>query len=90
MENKDLPELLSRLHEEIEKTEAVDEKESETLRHLEGDIKALLERSGEKSSEAGPDVIQELEESVSQFEFTHPTLTAQIYRVLELLSGSGI
>lgn len=88
MENKDLPELLSRLHEEIEKTEAVDEKESETLRHLEGDIKALLERSGEKSPE--PDMIQELEESVSQFEFTHPTLTAQIYRVLELLSGSGI
>ena len=89
MDDKDLHTLLTELHAELQKTEAVDDKESELLRHLEGDIKALLERSGEEA-ESGPEVAASLEESVGQFELTHPTLTAQIYKILELLSGSGI
>ncbi len=90
MENKDLQKLLAELHDEIEKTKKVDAKETELLRHVEGDINALLEHAQETEPGSNPDVIKDLEESVSQFEFEHPTLTAQIYKFLELLSGSGI
>lgn len=90
MENKDLSELLSQLHEEIKNTQAIDEKGLELLRHLEGDINELLERSGESTIKVPDSNILNLEDTLSHFEVSHPNLTILISKLLETLSNSGI
>lgn len=90
MENKDLRKLLSELHDEIEKTPEVDEKGSQLLRDLKGDITTLLERSEEDPDTANLPITQNLESSLSHFEVTHPSLTTLISKLLESLSSSGI
>jgi hypothetical protein len=90
MDNTELRKLLEQLHEEIKKTQAVDKKGGELLRDLDGDIRALLDRSDENPEPLHPSVVQNLEGTLDHFEVSHPTLTAQITRVLEFLSTSGI
>ena len=90
MENNDLRKLLIQLHDEIEATQAVDEKESELLHNIEGDIAALLGHSEEAAEPSEPINIQNLESAVSHFEVTHPDLTATISKLLDTLSSSGI
>ena len=90
MDNKELRKLLHQLHDEIKNTQAVDEKGSELLRALEGDINALLERSEENPVQLHPSSIQHLESALDHFEVTHPSLTMLISRLLESLSNAGI
>ena len=90
MDNSELDKLLHQLHDEIANTPAVDEKGSEMLRELEGDIHALLERSGESPVPVHPSVFQRLERALEHFEVTHPDLTTAISRVLDSLSNAGI
>jgi hypothetical protein len=90
MENKELRELLTRLHDEIQNTSAVDEKGTELLRDLESDIAALIERSGSEPLELRPASVLNLENTLKHFEVSHPTLTELIARLLETLSNSGI
>jgi hypothetical protein len=90
MDNEELSRLLQQLHDEIENTRTVDEKDNELLRDLEGDIRALLERSGENPVQVHPSINQRLESALSQFEVTHPDLTALISRLLDSLSNAGI
>jgi len=82
--------LLQELHDEINNTETVDEKGSELLRDLEGDIRALLERSEEQPMQMHPSVVQRLESAVDHFEVTHPVLTTLISKLLASLSNAGI
>jgi len=90
MENKDLRTLLSELHDEIEKTQVVDEKGRELLRDLKGDITELIERSQENPEPTNLSITQNLDSTLSHFEVTHPSLTALISKLLESLSSSGI
>jgi hypothetical protein len=90
MDNKKSRKLLQELHDEINNTETVDEKGSELLRDLEGDIRALLERSEEHPMQVNPSVVQRLESAVSHFEVTHPSLTMLISKLLASLSNAGI
>jgi hypothetical protein len=90
MENKDLRELLIQLHDEIGSTQAVDKKGTELLRDLEADIDALLKRSGDEPMHLQSSETLNLEDALSHFEVTHPTLTALIARLLESLSNAGI
>jgi hypothetical protein len=90
MDNSELGKLLQQLHDEINNTQAVDEKGSKLLRDLEGDISALLERSGENPVQEHPSIIQRLESALSHFEVTHPDLTALISKLLDSLSNAGI
>jgi hypothetical protein len=90
MDNKESRKLLQQLHDEIEKTQAVDEKGSELLRDLEGDIRALLERSEKKPAQLHPSLIQRLEGALDHFEVTHPDLTMLVSKLLDSLSNVGI
>ncbi len=90
MENKELRSLLNQLHEEIKNTKEVDEKGMDLLRDLEGDIKTLLERSEENPEPVQPSVFKNLELIVRHFEVTHPTLTDQVTKISDILSGLGI
>jgi len=90
MDNKELRKLLDQLHDEIKNTRAVDEKGSELLRDLEGDIRTLLERSEENPVQLHPSIVQRLESALNHFETTHPDLTMLISKMLDSLSNAGI
>jgi len=90
MDNKKSRKLLQQLHDEINNTQTVDEKGSELLRDLDGDIRALLERSEEHPVQVHPSIIQRLENALDHFEVTHPELTTLISKVLDSLSNAGI
>jgi hypothetical protein len=90
MDNKELDKLLHQLHDEIQKTRSIDDKGSELLRDLEGDIRTLLERSQGVPMQVHPSIVQRLEFAVNHFEVTHPHLTTLISSLLDSLSSAGI
>jgi hypothetical protein len=90
MDNKIDRELLQQLHDEIHNTQTVDEKGRELLQDLDGDIRALLERSEENQTLVHPSIIQRLEMTLDHFEVTHPTLTTLVSKLLDTLSNAGI
>jgi hypothetical protein len=90
MDNNELRKLLLQLHDEIRNTQSVDEKGSELLRDLDGDIQDLLERSEENPVQFHPSLVQRLEGTLDHFEVTHPSLTRLISNLLDTLSNAGI
>jgi len=90
MENKELNNLLQQLEKEIKNTQSVDDEGRVLLNDLEGDIRNLLERSGESPMQLHPSIVQSLKDSLDHFEVTHPELTALISRLLDSLSNAGI
>jgi hypothetical protein len=90
MAENDSRKLLQQLHDEINNLKAVDDSSTELLRDIDGDIRTLLERSGEPPMPVHPTIIGRMEDAVDQFEVTHPELTALISKVLDSLSIAGI
>ena len=90
MENEPLKKALEQLHAELEKTQTIDEDQSELLQHLVKDVKGLLARSGEIDLEQNPSIIARLTQAVELFEITHPMLTEQMNKLLNILSSAGI
>jgi predicted nucleic acid-binding Zn-ribbon protein len=89
MTDQNLRELLEKLHNELEHTEITDEAGRERLRHLEADIRRLLERSGENVETDEP-MLERLQDSIDHFEATHPQLTMMISQISTILSNAGI
>jgi hypothetical protein len=89
MTDQNLRELLEKLHQELEKTEAVDEKGNEMLRHLDADIRGLLRRSGAKAETDEP-MLERLQDTIDHFEDTHPRLTTMLSQMMTILSNAGI
>jgi dsDNA-specific endonuclease/ATPase MutS2 len=87
MTDPDLPELLERLHTELERTKSLDEQGRERLRHLDRDIRDLLERSGE---EVDDNILERLQDSIDHFEATHPRITSMLSEMMRILSNAGI
>ena len=81
--------LLETLHNELEHTQSMDEKEREMLRHLDADIRTLLARSGSSPVRDEP-MLARLQEAVDQFETTHPTLTKALSEMMTILGNAGI
>ena len=90
MDNNELNELLHKLHDEIQKTRSIDDKGSELLRDLEGDIRTLLEKSQGGTLQVHPSIQQRLELAVNHFEVSHPDLTTLITNLLDSMSSAGI
>ena len=90
MDSQELRKLLDELHDEINSTQTVDKKGIELLRDLEGDIRALLERSEENPEQLNQTIVQRLESALDHFEVSHPDLTMLISKLLESLSNAGI
>lgn len=89
MNDQNLRDLLERLHNELERVEATDEAGRERLRHLEADIRALLERS-EEQAETDEPMLERLQDSIDHFEETHPQLTLMLSQMMTILSNAGI
>ena len=84
MNNLEIKKLLEKLHDEIETIEHVDEANLQLLRDLERDIDDLLDRSDDAS------LLERLREGINRFEVSHPTLTAMLSEMSNILNNAGI
>ena len=88
MSDKNLTQLLEQLHNELDNTDAVDEKGRELLRALNADIEELLKRSENEGSDDS--LLERLQESIDHFEVTHPALTSALSHIMTALNNAGI
>jgi hypothetical protein len=84
MNNQELTELLRKLHDELDDIKDVDEKSLQLLRDLEKDIDEVLERSDHDS------ILERLREAIREFEVTHPSITAMLSEISNILNNAGI
>ena len=91
MTDQNLHELLEKLQNELKRTDVTDEAGRERLRHLEEDIHRLRERSraGEEAEVDEP-MLERFQETIEEFEETHPQLTMMISQMMTILSNAGI
>lgn len=90
MSDENLRKLLEQLHDELERTESVDEKGDELLRHLNADIENWLRRSEKGQGPSDESMFERLEDAIDHFEVTHPTLTTMLSEMMRILSNAGI
>ena len=86
MIDKKLPELLQQLHDELERTEALDEKGREMLIHLDADIKKFIDPAEEDDET----IFERIQDAIDHFEVEHPVVTAALSQILNTLSNAGI
>lgn len=84
MNNQELEKLLAKLHAEVDEIDSVDEKSLKLLRDLERDINELLDRSDRSS------ILERLRDAVQEFEVSHPTITAMLSEISNILNNAGI
>ena len=89
MEDNELRKLLEQVHNEIERTPAIDENSQALLSDLDNDIRALLSRS-RIHSKTQQKTIRRIEDTIDRLEVTHPNLTTMLSELLATLSNSGI
>ena len=90
MNDQELHTLLEKLHEEINQTDNIADEDRALLTHIDGDIRALLERSEEDDEPSSPLDLRQLEDAIQRYEVTHPTLTITLTRLAAILSNAGI
>ena len=90
MNDPEFDKLLQKLHDEIEKTHNVGEKEKVLLLHINQDIRDLLDSNKEEQTQSEPSTLSRLEESIELLEVSHPTLTNLMNQLLGILNNSGI
>lgn len=90
MTDNKLSKLLEELHNELDGTEAVDEKGRELLRALNADIEELLDRSEAGQPDDNDSLLERWQEYIDHFEVTHPTLTAALSHLMTALNNAGI
>jgi dsDNA-specific endonuclease/ATPase MutS2 len=90
MDDQDFRKLIEQLHSEIEHTPAVDEKGLELLRHIEKDLRELVERSEDRLEKPRPLSLEKLQDAINHLEVDHPALTTTLSELLDILSKAGI
>ena len=90
MDDPELHEALVKLHQELEQADNLDDESRQQLQHLMGDIRTALDRQPPSSEEEDESLVDQLGESIQQYEVSHPGLTAALQHALDILSGAGI
>ena len=90
MDDPKLRQQLEQLQAEIRQSRSVDEEGKALLRDLDADIHDLLARSEGEAVVVQPSTVDRLQDSLTYFEVSHPSLTALIAKLLETLSNAGI
>ena len=88
-DQNNLRELLEKLHNELERVDTTDEQGREMLRHLDEDIRTLINRSGSKIDTDEP-MLERLQEAVDHFEKSYPSLTMMLSQMMRILSNAGV
>jgi len=86
MTDQKLRELLQQLHDELERTQSVDEQGREMLRHVNADIQQFLDPTQENPES----LLDRLQNAIDHFEVEHPAVTAALSQMLNTLSNAGI
>ena len=86
MTDQKLPELLQQLHDELERTESLDENGREMLVHLNADIKKFIDPAEEDDDT----IFGRIQDAIDLFEVEHPVITAALSQILNTLSNAGI
>jgi hypothetical protein len=89
MADQNLRELLEKIHKELEQIEVTDEAGRERLRHLDADIRSLLERSDEMDETDEP-MLERLQDAIDHFETAYPRFTIMLSQMMTILSNAGI
>ncbi len=91
MDKQQLHQLLEQLHAELTQAQSVEAEDRELLKHLQGDVQAILQRAeGEASLQEYGSLGNNLRVAVEKFERSYPTLTWAMGEVLEILSRAGV
>ncbi len=88
MTNEKLSKLLEQLHDELDSTEATDEKGRELLRALNADIQKLQEHSGNRQPDDS--LLERWQDAIDHFEIIHPKLTSTLSHIMTVLNNAGI
>lgn len=89
MADQNLHELLEKLENELQRIDVKDEAGRERLRHLEGDIRSLRERSREQE-DTDDSMLERFQDSIDHFEASYPEFTMMISQMMTILSNAGI
>ena len=89
MNDQNLRELLEKFHKELEQMEVTDEAGRERLRHLDADIRSLLERSEDVEDTDEPMLVR-LQDAIDHFETAYPSFTMMLSQMMTILSNAGI
>ena len=89
MTEEKLSKLLEQLHQELDSTDALDEKGQELLRALNADIEELLERSEGRQVD-DDSLLERWQDAIDHFEITHPRLTSTLSHIMTALNNAGI
>lgn len=90
MDNKSLKKELEQLHAELKNTQPGDQAQRDSLEQLINDVQDSLASSGEIDPELHTSLTARLTQAIELFEISHPLLTAQMDKLLEILSSAGI
>ncbi|NOH02136.1 MAG: DUF4404 family protein [Chloroflexi bacterium] len=87
MDNQHLDSLLEKVRAELQHLDHVDEEGRKLLQDLDGDIHALLSRTGETETLS---IRGRIQRAVEQFEVKYPTLTTLLSEISVILNNAGI
>ncbi|MCL4506377.1 MAG: DUF4404 family protein [Chloroflexi bacterium] len=90
MEQNDLREKLTALHDELARADNVDDNTRELLEHLSSDIQALLDRPGAPDDGRYRTLTGRLRGNLARFETSHPMLTSAMERAIDALVQMGV
>lgn len=86
MTDQKLRELLQQLHDELERTQSMDEKGREMLSHINADIQQFLDPAQDNPAT----LMGQLQGAIDHFEIEHPAITTALSQMLNALSNAGI
>lgn len=89
MNEPKLRKMIETLDAEIRKTRSIAPEDRERLDRLQAVISEYLDRS-RPDGDAQPAAMRNLQSALSQFESSHPALTALVAQILDDLSNIGI
>ncbi len=90
MDNESLKKELEKLHAELKQTQPGDQAQREMLQRLIDDVQNSLASSDQNEPELRASLADQLTQAIGLFEISHPTLTAQMDKLLSILSSAGI
>jgi mevalonate kinase len=90
MDNPQFRTLLEKLRTELKEFSSPDTKAQESARHLLQEVEALLEHTGEYSSQHYQALNERLAQGIKQFEVENPELTWTMGHLADFLSRLGL
>jgi hypothetical protein len=90
MDNKSLRKELEKLQDQLKKTQPDDQIQREMLETLIKYVQNSLANSGQIEPDLHASLTSQLTQAIELFEISHPLLTEQMDKLLNILSSAGI